>query len=48
MINMKYQNYTAKPTERPKVVGDDICELVYFHIIVFCLDFHQGKLYLRK
>lgn len=48
MINIKYQIYTAKPTERPKVVGHDICEFVYFHIIVFCLDFHRGKLYLRK
>lgn len=48
MINIKYQIYRAKPTERPKVVGHDICEFVYFHIIVFCLDFHRGKLYLRK
>lgn len=48
MIKIKYQIHTAKPTERPKVVGHDICEFVYFHIIVFCLDFHRGKLYLRK
>ena len=28
--------------------GHDICKFVYFHSIVFCLDFHWGKLYLRK
>lgn len=33
---------------RVKVVGHDICALVYFHSIVFCLDFHQGERYLRK
>lgn len=31
-----------------KVGGHDICALVYFHSIVFCLDFHQGEPYLRK
>lgn len=29
-------------------VGHDICAFVYFHSIVFCLDFHQGERYLRK
>lgn len=33
------QNYTPKPTEG---VGPEICQFVYFHRIVFCLDFHRG------
>lgn len=31
-----------------KVVGHDVCAFVYFHSIVFCLDFHRGEQYLRK
>lgn len=37
-----------KSDGKAKVVAHDICVSVYFHSIVFCLDFHQGKLYLRK
>lgn len=55
----KHQNHHQKPHPRvltecclvmagAKVGGHDICALVYFHSIVFCLDFHQGERYLRK
>lgn len=31
-----------------KVVGHDICTFVYFHSIVFCLDFHWNEQYLKN
>lgn len=54
-----YINRTPKPRPqipielglvlvKAKVVGHDICAFVYFHSIVFCLDFHRGEQYLRK
>lgn len=54
----KYENYSPNLCPeilvkwesgfRAKVVGHDVCAFVYFHSIVFCLDFHRGEQYLRK